>query len=680
MRNFYRMRNVPGRARFPGIALLACRPLLIALLAALPGMLPALAGPSGDEILIEKQRRVFREVYPQAELGNWRPASKQKSLLRGYPLWPDLRATWLRTRIRNNDFTDVEPFLSQYDKLKPARELRFQYALALGHNGHLAAYLDLYQQFYQGMGVAELDCLALQAQIAVGEEASVIKPGIEKWLVGRNQVVECDPVFDYLRGGGFLGTAQYHERFELALEARQFAIARYLASSMPPGYQERARQWSSVVNHPEDFLRDHSRSKNNADNRKQLLFAAEQLAFKQPGLAATLWRDAATHYPFSDRQRARIHRHIALWAARRQAGGALSMLSAIPVDAVDTEVYRWLVRANLLQRNWPGVIAAINDMPQEEQQAEVWLFWLARASQQSGNQILADAIFERLAKERSFYGFLAADQTGQVYRFAHSRLVADDVIIRELEQRQSLLRARELFLVGLEGRGRSEWDAAFARLSPEQKLQGSILAHRWGWHSRAIAASASLHQYDDLEIRYPLPYRQIFEKYALASNLQPSQVLGIARSESLFMRDIRSAAGAIGLMQLLPETARRTAREFDLPYAGRITLTDPEGNVRLGTAYLRRLLERFDNHQVLATAAYNAGPLNVEDWLPEQGEMDALIWIENIPYNETRMYVRRVLVADSIFHWRLTGKAKRLSPGLTAIRAAMKPQRKVKND
>lgn len=671
------MSNARWKTRAACIARNAGRSLAITLLAVLSCTLPALADEPGEQALLEQQRRVFRDVYAQAELGDWRPAAQHTALLRRYALWPDLRAAWLRTRIRNHDFAEIDAFLGQYGDLKPARELRFQYALALGHNGNFTAYLELYQQFYRELGLAELDCLALQAQIAAGRESLVINPGIEKWLVGRNQVGECDPVFDYLRNSSLLGAQQYRKRFELAIEARQFAIARYLADSLPADFKARARQWSRALDNPQDLLRNHSPHQDNADYRKQLLFAAEQLAYKQPELAAKLWRAAETHYPFDDEQRAGIRRHLALWAARRQVGGALSMLSALSGDAVDTEVHRWLVRTHLRHHNWPDVIAAINAMPLEEQQAEVWRFWLARASQQSGNPVLADTIFDKLAKERSFYGFLAADETGQAYRFADSRLVMDAAIIKELEQRKSLLRARELFLVGLEGRGRSEWDAAFAKLSRQQQLQAPILAHRWGWHSRAIVTTASLQQYADLEIRYPLPYRKIFEKYADASNIQHSWLLGVARSESLFMRDIRSSAGAIGLMQLLPGTARRTAKEFHLPYAGRITLTDPEGNIRLGTSYLRKLLERFDDNRVLATAAYNAGPLNVEDWLPQQGTMDALIWIENIPYNETRKYVRRVLTADIIFQWRLSGEATRLSAQFSTIGAAVKQQQLV---
>ena len=152
-------------------------------------------------------------------------------------------------------------------------------------------------------------------------------------------------------------------------------------------------------------------------------------------------------------------------------------------------------------------------------------------------------------------------------------------------------------------------------------------------------------------------------------HLPPTWAYGIARSESLFMRDVRSSAGAIGLMQLMPATGRDVARDISLPYLGIATLTDPEANIQLGTSYLGKMAERFDGNPVLATAAYNAGPHRVDRWLPDSGSEDARIWIENIPFNETRKYVKRVLSAQAIFHWRMTGQVRRVSDELPNVKA-----------
>lgn len=619
--------------------------------------------------LIQEQRRLFIETYARAELGDWRPAALHDAVLKGYVLWPDLRAAWLKTRIRNGDYAEVDGFLDQFGTLKPARDLRYRYALALAADQKFADYLAIYERYYQGLEIANLDCLALQAEIAAGHGEKIAKRGNELWLIGRNQVDECDPVFDYLRTKKFIESDQYIERFNLAISEREFAIARYLAKSLPRAYQDRAAQWTDVSGDPGRFLEHHDKLRDSAEYRDQLAYAAERLAYKQPETANTLWRDVEPQYDFEDKLKNHIEIHIALWSARRHVAGAASLLASLAPDAENTEVYRWQARTALMKNDWHTVTAAIGRMPAGESESEQWQYWLAHAEHAAGNEAQSQRIFSTLARERSYYGFLAADQLGQRYNFSDEPLQADESIISALERTDTIVRALELYRVGQEGRGRSEWDAAVAMLSENQKRQASLLAHRWGWHSQAISTAAGAGHLDDMQLRYPLPYRAVFEKYSRASQVADSWAYGISRSESMFMRDVRSSAGAIGLMQLMPETGRRTAAEINLPYTGTATLTDPDANIRLGTAYLGMMLQRFDDNRVLATAAYNAGPQNVEEWLPSNGSVDPKIWIENIPYDETRRYVRRVLMTDTIFNWRLSGDWQRLSPKMTPISA-----------
>ena len=343
------------------------------------------------------------------------------------------------------------------------------------------------------------------------------------------------------------------------------------------------------------------------------------------------------------------------------------MLTTLSAGAVNTEVGRWLVRTGLRNHEWTKVIHSIDTMPADEQQKDEWQYWKAIALQGDGEADLAQEILAELATERSYYGFLAADVIGSDYAFSDKPLTDDDVLVAQLAAMPALIRARELFLVGLDGRGRSEWDTAVRNLGRDEKAQAAILAHRWGWHSRAISTVANAGEFDDLSIRYPLPWRADFEQSSKVAGISHSWAYGIARSESLFMRDVRSSAGAIGVMQLMPATGRQTAREIQFPYAGRTTLTDSSSNIRLGTTYLGKMYERFDENRVLATAAYNAGPHRVKAWLPDSGYLDARIWIENIPFRETRKYVRRVLTDEAIFHWRLTGQLRRISSELPRI-------------
>jgi soluble lytic murein transglycosylase len=622
---------------------------------------------AADSYDIEKQRAAFRAVYPEVERGNWQPVLQYEQMLRDYMLWPDLRASYYRARLQLADHAEIAAFLDQYGMLKPARELRYQFSLHLAAAGHPSEYLGIYRQYYQGLNIAKLDCLALQAEIRGGNGDNIADRALDLWLTGKSQADECDPVFAYLRTGDALTNEHYEKRYAIAVDERRFPLARYLAKPLPTEYLEQANSWLEAQNDSVDFLRSHRDRVDDDVGRRQLIYAIERIAFDEPLLAHQNWLALRKKYLFTSEQQQYISRHIALWAARRQLPEAAALLYDLPPDEVDSEVRRWMIRTSLRREEWQNVLRAIATLPEDEQLAEEWRYWEAMALKNGGQAEPAAARLSALAATRSYYGFLASDALGQDYAFAHKRLIADDEIAARLLQIPALVRARELFLVGLEGRGRSEWDAAVSDLAAHEQAQAAILAHEWGWHSRAIATASLVGEFDDLMIRYPLPWQKDFAQSSRDANVDDSWVYGIARSESLFMRDIRSDAGAIGVMQILPETGRRMAREIRHPYSGRATLTDTASNIRLGTMYLSKMFERFDENRVLATAAYNAGPLQVVAWLPDAKQMDARIWIENIPYNETRQYVRRVLTAGTIFHWRLTGQTRRLSTELSLI-------------
>ncbi len=474
-------------------------------------------------------------------------------------------------------------------------------------------------------------------------------------------------MFAYMREQNQLTQDDYRARYALAIEAREFTRARWLARSLDETLLDEAKDWLRALTRPEHFVDTHEQRADNAVAREQLAYAIERITYRDPQKALQLWDSVESSYAFLPELRHATRRHIGLWTARDNLPGAYELLTSLPLEAQDEEVMRWRARVSLRDKRWSDLLNDIAMMTAAERDSEQWRYWRGIALARSGRDVAAAVALEPLAAERSYYGFLAADELGVSYEFADDTLRSDETVIRTLSRRQDFVRARELFLVGLDGRGRSEWDAAVTVLAPAEKAQAAVLAHRWGWHSRAIATAASVGHYDDLALRYPLPFKQTFEQHAASASIPMTWALGIARSESLFMRDVRSRAGAIGLMQLMPATGRQVAQELKLSYSGLDTLTDPNHNIRLGTTYLGSMVERYEGNHVLATAAYNAGPHRVDRWLPQSGVVDARIWIENIPFNETRKYVRRVMAAETIFHWRLTGEMRRLSDRLPQV-------------
>jgi len=656
------------------------RPDLIGPIAAVAtaiGLLLPASSPADTPI--DSQRELFRQVYESVELGNWAavdalPAA-DRELLQDYVLWPDLRAAWFRATIRTADHAAVDAFLQRYGTLKPARELRYRYALQLAADGELDAFLTIYDAYYRGLEIAKLDCLALQAEIAAGGAERITQRVRALWMTGASQADECDPVFAHMRAAGGLDDSDYRARYALAIEAREFVRARWLARSLDAALVDEAGLWLQAQSSPEHFVTARRQQPDSDVLRRQLAYAIERITLVDPARALELWHSLEEVHAFPAELRHATLRHIALWMARDNLPGAYEQLTALPLDAQDEEVMRWRARSSLRAERWDDLLNDIVMMTAAERDSELWQYWRGIALARTGREAAARSVFAGLTGERSYYGFLAADEIGAGYALATEEFTADEALIDGIARRDDVIRARELFLVGLDGRGRSEWDAIVAYLNPEEKIQAAILAHRWGWHSRAIATAAAVGHYDDLVLRYPLPFRDSFEQYSSTASIPPTWALGVARSESLFMRDVRSRAGAVGLMQLMPATGRRVARELQLPYAGLDTLTDPEQNIRLGTSYLGSMAERYAGNRVLATAAYNAGPHRVDRWLPESGAVDARIWIENIPFDETRNYVRRVMAAETIFHWRMTGQVRRLSEELSQVRPAADERR-----
>ncbi len=631
----------------------------------------------------DAQRDLFKQVYADVELGNWAVVealgSDDRQALEDYVLYPDLRAAWLRARLRNADHVEIESFLDRHGILKPARELRYRYALHLAGIGQLDEYLAIYEQYYQGLDEAKLDCLALRAELEAGRDARVVHRAIDLWTVGESQVEECDPVFEFLEDGNHLDIVDYMKRFELAVDSREFTMARWLGKSIDQRHIDIASQWLNAQRNPESFARNYKKWVNDEATRAQLIYAIERVTYDDPAVALEIWAEMSKGQRFAAEQELRTARHIALWTARDNLPGAYELLVALPMAAQNDEVLRWRARISLRGNDWQNLLADIEAMPPGEKNIEEWRYWYGIALRHVNRIDEGDAVLADLATERSYYGFLAADELGEPYALQNDAFMADEARIAELAARDELVRARELFLVGLDGRGRSEWDAVVRYFDTSDKMQAAILAHRWGWHSRAIAAAASVGDYDDLSLRYPLPWADTFRDHSAMASISATWAYGVARSESLFMRDVRSRAGAIGLMQLMPATGRSVAREISLPYSGLATLTDPDKNIRLGTTYLGQMAERYGGNRILATAAYNAGPHRVDRWLPQVGHVDPRIWIENIPFNETRGYVKRVLAAEAIFHWRMTGTVRRLSDDMLVVSSDSKTEKVASN-
>ncbi len=622
---------------------------------------------SPGDVVLQEQRQVFKTAYRKAQSGIWPDSEQDLAVLSSYPLYPDLRAAYLSARVGRIADGEIESFLSEHSHYSFVRSLRYRWARSLASRENWSRYLDVYNDRYLHSGVVVLDCTALTARIKMDAASGLPAAAMELWMVGTSQPKECDPAFAYLEDNGHIKAEHRNRRMRMGIDARDFTLAMYLARSLGTNEEVWTRRWDRAHHNPSSEIRRQGNSSDQSEDRAILGYAFERLATVDPELAMDWWPQYRVRFDFDAGERARISRLIALRAAHRHVPEARVLLRNLPPDAMNDETAIWWTRLAIRQRDWNDALKALGTLSPAENARDIWRYWRARSLEAQGFEYASEQLFMQLATERGYYGFMAADRMGVAYQFQHESTAVDESMLLEIAARTDLVRAREWFLVGMHSKGRTEWARAVHGLDPTERVHATVLAHRWGWHSRAIATAAQSGLMDDLTIRYPTSVVDWFESTAATSLADSALILGVARTESLFMPDVGSSAGALGLMQIMPATGRRTARELNLRYRGRATLLDPYSNVRLGSHYLGHLLERFAENPVLATAAYNAGPHRVERWLPEGTVLPADVWIDTIPFRETRRYVRRVLTSQAIFRWRMDGSLHRITTSMPPV-------------
>lgn len=619
---------------------------------------------------LDAQREAFIAARPAAEAGRWEDVEPFLEILRDYPLLPDLRAAWLRKRLGDANDEETGAFLARYPALGFSRGLRLAWAQSLAERRRWDAYLSVYEAHFSDRDDTGLDCLALRARLNTGQHDGVADEALAIWLYPYSRPKACDPVFAWLLDGGWITDARRRARIDLALAAGQVQLARFLAKPLPSADRDRIERWARVRANPGRELLEAAQFEDDPADRELLEYGLKRLAVQDPETAAARWQVYAD-YSFSPEQRLMLARRIALGLARNfLPGGRSAIARQIEGGDQDAVVAHWGVRLALRDSDWSATLDALDALPPDSGASTDWQYWRARALAAMGRDDEARTLYEALAARRDFYGFLAADRLDLPYAWSDQPTPVDEGVIDQIAARPDFVRLRELFMTGLYSRGRAEWSAAVSQLDPAWRAQAAILAQRWGWHSTAISTAARAGRGDDLVLRYPLPWRGDFVQLSQAARIEPTLAYGVARSESLFMPDVASSAGAIGLMQLMPGTGKETAAAARIPWRGWHSLTDPQTNITLGTQYLSKMLARFGDNPVLATAAYNAGPHRVKRWLPERGAMAADAWIDSIPFRETRRYVRRVLASDVVFDWRMNAEPRRLSLRMPPVTAA----------
>ncbi|MCB1919457.1 MAG: transglycosylase SLT domain-containing protein [Candidatus Competibacteraceae bacterium] len=618
----------------------------------------------GGDVNATESLRAQRQAFQIAERSLQTGASLNVASLRDYPLYPYLIYKDLSRRLNAFPAAEVRDFLQIWADTPLADRLRNAWLRQLAGAQRWADYLrDAVPN-----RDPTFECWRRQALLNTDQIDAALQDFAAVWLTGHSLPNACDPVIAVWQTQGQLSPELRWQRFALAMKEGETGLARYLRADMPTNDQALADTWLAVANDPTLIL---DADRFNVDDPRVPPILAD-------GLHRWRRRDALGAIAALDILKARnpalaphladAERLLALWIASDYHPTALARLTALPETVVDADVREWRIRVCLKQGDWPAALHWLDQLPPEERDSPRWQYWRGRALEALNRIEPAQQAYRNASGHRDYYGFLAADRLGVPYTITNTPLAVSPTELNALlAASPGLQRARELYILGREWEADAEWRQATRAFDPAVLKQAARLAHRWEWRHQAIITIARAEDWDDLEVRFPLAYRDGIVANATADALDPAWVYAVIRQESAFRADARSPVGALGLMQLMPATGRQVAQDLQDP-ANKIDLRQPETNIRYGVRYLRRMLERLQGNPALATAAYNAGPNKVIEWLPVHDSVPADVWAETIPYRETRAYVQRVM-EYAIVYRRLLG----LQEDSTTLSARMKP-------
>ncbi len=584
---------------------------------------------------------------------------RSQLLVDGHPLaqWADY---WhLNLRLPTATPAEVEDFYARWSGTYVEDRLRNDWLLEAGKRRDWQSVRRDHPRFRMNDD-PEVACYAILAGHAEGQ--AVRERALEAWLAQRDADDGCHELARTLVGSGAFGEREVWRKARLATETGRAGAARQAVGLLGAAHGTSTPWWSDparTLGRPPA-----TRAADPLDGLALARLAASDPAAAAgrletglerrlaPEWAAWAWSQVGRQSAMRQQPEAAAHfRRAEAWSLR--AGGA---------PPWSDETLEWQVRAALraVPTDWQSVRAAVDAMTPAARADAAWTYWGARADlglaalddDGAARRVRGTAALESLAGQMSFYGKLAAEDLGRELRLppAPSRLTAAE---REaVGGHAGLARGLRLIAAGLRSEGTREWNFALRGMDDRRLLAAAQLAcDRQVW-DRCINTSDRTRAEVDVAQRFPTPLRAAVLAQSARSGVDPAFVYGLIRQESRFIMDARSHVGASGLMQLMPATARLTAKRLGVPYGpGRIN--DLDTNLRLGTGYLRLMLDEFDGSQALAAAAYNAGPGRPRRWR-NGPELDPAIWAETIPFAETRDYVKKVL-SNAVYYAAILG-------------------------
>ncbi len=621
------------------------------------------AAASGDDVILrmseafgKNNTRLLTELLPRAQhhvLAPW-------------------AAYWeLRSRLERASADHVHAFFKRYAGTYQEDRLRNDWLLLLGQRRDWVQYAQEIPNFRMNDD-REVRCytLAMEHSRAAVELASDVRM---QWLAQRDTDDGCLLAARLYHANGQLADSVVWQKVRLALQTRRQVLAHKAFEIVASG---QGAILAELIARPERFLLQRKPS-SELLTQELVVLALIQLANRDPDQAASLLQQHWQSH-LNAEQIGWAWGSIGMQSAQLLSSHAINYFSQGSPESMTDEQLAWRARSALRQSNWREVLAAVRAMTEQQSGQPVWVYWRARALQAlattDAEKAAAIQLFQSIASARGFYEMLAQEALGQTIAPPSEPAVLTESERASARLNAGLQRALAAIALGLRTEGVREWNYHTNLHQPggmnDRELYAAAdLACQHEVWDRCINTSERTRSFIDLKQRFPMPHRQAVLERSHAIGLDPAYVYGLIRQESRFIVDARSGVGASGLMQIMPKTALWTAKKIGLNGFKLPQLNQRETNIAIGTGYLKLVLDDFSGSMALAAAAYNAGPGRPRSWRGQTGApvLEAAIWAENIPFAETRDYVKKVLANSTVYAAMISGQTQSLKMRLGTI-------------
>lgn len=606
------------------------------------------------------QRKLFLQAEEELKKHKSLKASalilqKYSKNLVNYPLAPYLQYMALQNGMHEVSLEQVKKFVANNINTPLVNPLKNAWLLQAAKQQKWQNFLEIYSEA-DNIDNVELTCYFIHAHNKFNSNLEKFNEKIKKiWLTSAVQPKSCDLVFNSWKQQGLLNRPMIWQRIKLAINNNNIRLAKYLAINyLPTAEHLIVDLWIKINDNPQLVIKKHYFINNTHPAIPEILMhGILKIAKKEPEKAVKIWQILSKMHNFTERHFNYIVRAIAVALAKEAHPNSWEWLKKVPIEYRDQEVYSLQLIVALKQARWDLIVAMYNELPTNIKEQEKWLYWYARSLEMQQHELAGKNILIELSNKRSYYGFLSSSKLLRPYNFKFKAVNITPEQMSIVLKNKNVQRAYELLQLDRINKASQEWNFALKNMQEWELHAAAKLADKLNIPNWAITALSDAKQQDDLSLRFPQYYAQHIVNEAKKNQLDPAWVFAVTRQESAFRPYVKSYAGALGLMQLMPKTGFMVAKTINMHLRNHDDILDIKNNVKLGSKYLQLMLDRYKN-LVVATAAYNAGPGRVQKWLPDYN-IAADVWIEIIPFKDTREYVQNVMT-NTVIYQKLLGK------------------------